>query len=278
MNKKQYNNVIEHTLKHEVSAQTEDSLEVARAIFNNMGVALPQGDMKHVYEVIQSDDYMGWKSCTMQEAQEAANNGTAAIGISEDRIVVLAANDEEEPVAETTAVMSLSENTSAYAVDGLSYATYTQPTINREYYGFGGLYREVKDTEVNCFEYALLYDKDEGLNLWFTPLDPEYKSEYFIGRIINLIKSKGFECRQIDSYDSKLRHMEYRIAARIPNDDRYNYHFIYQLSDGTWAGKDLDFPSEHFGKGNPSNSPEMWNRDAYSPEAGTIYFAVRPEL
>lgn len=94
MNKKQYNNVIEHTLKYERSGQTEDSLEVARAVFNNMGVALPQGDIKHVYEVIKTDDYMGWKSCTMQEAQEAANDGIAAIGISEDRIVVLAAVDE----------------------------------------------------------------------------------------------------------------------------------------------------------------------------------------
>ena len=128
MNKKQYNNVIENTLKHEQSAQTEDSLATARAIFDNMGVALPQGDMKTVYETIKTDNYMGWKSCTMQEAQEAANNGTAAIGISEDRIVVLSANDEEQPVAQTASVMTLDENTSAYAVDGLEYYAYNITT------------------------------------------------------------------------------------------------------------------------------------------------------
>ena len=121
MNKKQYNNVIENTLKHE---QSEDSLSTARAIFDNMGVALPQGDMKTVYETIKTDNYMGWKSCTMQETQAAADNGTAAIGISEDRIVVLSANDEEEPVAQTASVMTLSESTSAYVVDGLQYYTY----------------------------------------------------------------------------------------------------------------------------------------------------------
>ena len=93
-----------------------------------MGIALPQGDIKHVHEVIKTDDYMGWKSCTMQEAQEAANNGTAAIGISEDRIVVLAANDEDVPVVENTAVMTLSEKTSAYAVEGMSYAIYSNGT------------------------------------------------------------------------------------------------------------------------------------------------------
>ena len=135
MNKKQYNNVIENTLKHEQSAQTDDSLATARAIFNNMGVALPQGDIKTVYETIKTDNYMGWKSCTMQEAQAAADNGTAAIGISEDRIVVLSANDEEQPVAQTASVMTLDENTSAYAVEGMQYYSYgyadtTRITVN----------------------------------------------------------------------------------------------------------------------------------------------------
>ena len=125
MNKKQYNNIIDHTLKHE---HTEDSLSTARAIFNNMGVALPNGDMKEVYETVKTDNYMGWKSCTMQEAQSAADNGTAAIGISEDRIVVLAGTDEEEPVAQTASVMTFDENTSAFAVNGLEYYSYSYGT------------------------------------------------------------------------------------------------------------------------------------------------------
>ena len=132
MNKKQYNNVIKNTLKYE---QTEDSLATARAIFDNMGVALPNGDMKTVYETISTDNYMGWKSCTMQEVQEAADKGIAAIGISEDKIVVLSANDEEQPVAQTASVMTLDENTSAFAVDGLEYYSYgyadtTRITVN----------------------------------------------------------------------------------------------------------------------------------------------------
>lgn len=131
---------------------------------------------------------------------------------------------------------------------------------------------------MNCFEYALLYDEDEELELWFLNSDLEYKSKYFSDRIISLITSKGFECRQIDLYDAKLRHMEYRIAARTPNADRYNYHFIYQLGDGTWAGKDANRPSQHFGKGNPSNSPEMWAYDKYSPEAGTLYYEVSKRI
>ncbi len=43
MNKKQYNNVIENTLKQEQTAHTDNSLATARAIFDNMGVALTTG-------------------------------------------------------------------------------------------------------------------------------------------------------------------------------------------------------------------------------------------
>ena len=121
-NGKQYNNVIDYTLKHE---QTEDSLSTARAIFNNMGVALPNGSMREVYEIIKTDNYMNWRSCTMQEAQQAADNGIAAIGISEKRIVVLSANNEEETITEISSVMALSENTSAFAISDLQYYSYS---------------------------------------------------------------------------------------------------------------------------------------------------------
>ena len=69
---------------------------------------------------------------------------------------------------------------------------------------------------------------------------------------------------------------EYRVAVRAPNDwdQKIYYHMIYQLSDGTWAGKDDQSLSKHFGNGNPSISPEMWENDAYPASAGTIYFAV----
>ena len=130
MNFKQYNNIIDYTVKHDAEAQTDDSLKTARTIFNNMGVALPNGSMKEVYETIKTDNYMGWKSCTMEEAQKAADKGVAAIGINENRIVVLSANDEEDPVAEMASVMSLSENTSAYAVEGLAYYSYSYSTTN----------------------------------------------------------------------------------------------------------------------------------------------------
>lgn len=133
MNKKQYNNVIDWTLKHEAQAQLEDSLEATRTICTELGVALPNGTIKEVADTLATNDYMYWRSCTMQEAQEAANNGTPAIGISEERIVLLAANDEEQPIEDSVSVMTLSEGTSAYAVDDLRYYAYGSRSISTTY-------------------------------------------------------------------------------------------------------------------------------------------------
>ena len=273
MNKKHYNNVIDWTLKHDRAAQTEDSLATARAIFKNMGVALPNGSMQEVYDTIKTNKYMGWRACTIQKAQQAADKGTAAIGISKDRMVILAATDEEEPVTATASVMTLSGNNSTYAVDDLAYYAYSAATTN---YGCGGEYRPINDYQVNCLEYALLLDADADIGLVVSIWDPKLNSSYFIKRIIDTIElNSSFTCRSIDAYDSPIDADEYRIAARVPHKDGYNYHFIYQLSDGTWAGKDNMKPSRHFEKENPSITPEMWSYDAYPPEAGTIYFAVK---
>lgn len=268
MNKKQYNNVIENTLKHE---QTDDSLSTARAIFDNMGVALPQGDMKTVYETIKTDNYMGWSSCTMEEAQEAADKGIAAIGISEDKIVVLSANDEEQPVAQTASVMTIVENVSILAQDNLEYYSYSYETDDT-YYGCGGEYRQVDSREPNCLGYALFLEESPSINcLWGSSHDTESFSGKFEAAI-----SYYYDCRRIDAYDSPINVNEYRLAVRCPNGlDGVNiYHVIYQLSDGTWAGKNDIYPSRHFGRGNPSICSQMWSDDDYAPEAGTIYFAV----
>ncbi len=180
MDKMQYNNVIDYTLKHDLLAQTTDSLATARAVFNNMGVALPQGDLKTVFETIKTNNYMGWRSCTAQEAQAAADRGTAAIGISEDRIVVLSATDDENPVMKTSSVMSLSENLSENEVNTLSYFSYSCGSSGGD--GTGGTYKPtatiIKEGNFNkvlfgskvwrCINRDMIYnDNDDGTNsIW----------------------------------------------------------------------------------------------------------------
>ncbi len=122
MDRKQYNNIINHSLKAE---KPDTSLSAARGIFKNLGVALPRGDLKAVCETVKTDDYMGWRSCSMEEAQAAANIGTAAMGVSSDRIVVIAGVDSDEPAAENSAVMTITDTTPALAVSGLQFYAYS---------------------------------------------------------------------------------------------------------------------------------------------------------
>ncbi len=124
MNKKQYNNIINHSLQYDCK-DSENPLDTVRVIFNNMGVALPQGTIKEVYDTVSTGEYMGWKKCTLEEAKEAANNGIAAMGISENKIVVLSAEDDEQPVQQTASVLTLTDNTPAVAVANLQYYSYS---------------------------------------------------------------------------------------------------------------------------------------------------------
>lgn len=115
MNKQEYNNVIETTVAQQTGKK--DSLETTREVLNNMGVVLPQGDLKQVSEGLATDDYMGWRKCTVKEAQEYANVGTAVVAISDEQIALVAANEDEgQAVATSSAVMTLDETTPAIAV------------------------------------------------------------------------------------------------------------------------------------------------------------------
>lgn len=203
MDKKQYNNVIDYTLKHDKSAQTDDSLATARAIFTNMGVALPQGDIKEVFEVIKSGAYMSWRPCSMKEAQAAADQGIAAIGISDKRILVLSANDEEQPITKTTSVMSISENTSALEVDGLNYFSYGRGRCG------GG------NCGGNCGNETLVLDK---------PYDPSYPYENHFANsqaYYNYLATYSYELRNDIVYEFSFEEFnKFRAHISLMNYER----------------------------------------------------------
>ena len=120
MNKQEYNNVIGISVQKQ--SGTNDSLQIPREALNNMGVVLPQGDLKQVSDGLATDNYMGWRKCTVKEAQEYANEGTAVVAVSEDKIALVAANEDEGKVAaNSSAVMTLDENTPALAVADMAF-------------------------------------------------------------------------------------------------------------------------------------------------------------
>ncbi len=137
MTAEQYNNVVKCTMKREEFPKGADSFEQARAIFKNLGVALPQGTRRQVLDLLQTNDYMGWRSCTAQEAQQYANKGVAAIGVGEDRMVILSAETEEEKgkeavVAKKPMVMTLQADAITDAAPDLAFYAYSYDTTTTQ--------------------------------------------------------------------------------------------------------------------------------------------------
>ncbi len=131
MTYKQYNNIIEHSLQYDCN-EINSSLDTVRTILSNMGVALPQGKLQEVYDIVSTNEYMGWRRCSMQEAREATARGVAAIGINEEKIILLSAEDEEQPIEETAEVVALSDATMAMSVADLQYYAYTSAATTVE--------------------------------------------------------------------------------------------------------------------------------------------------
>ncbi len=95
MNSKQYKNIIEWTLNNSKMDSTNNHLDIIKNIFKNMGISIPHGDYSEIYRIIGSNDYMGWRLCTYNEAQNFANNGIPVIGINENSMVVISPNEEK---------------------------------------------------------------------------------------------------------------------------------------------------------------------------------------
>ena len=88
MTASQYKNVIEWSLYLNKS-KDESPMIMARKILNNLGVALPQGNVKEILHILESNTYMGWRSCSLVEAEQYAEIGVPTIAINEEDIVII---------------------------------------------------------------------------------------------------------------------------------------------------------------------------------------------
>lgn len=93
----QYKNIIQWSLCELEESKSElDIQSTIRNLFDNLGIAFPQGDLKKVLEILQTNDYMGWRNCSCSEAQKFANIGIASIGISIEIIFLIMPDDAIE--------------------------------------------------------------------------------------------------------------------------------------------------------------------------------------
>jgi hypothetical protein len=147
-------------------------------------------------------------------------------------------------------------------------------------YGCGGKYLQDNSRNTNCLGYALFLNGNIAIpkvqNATSSSSYSNTITQYINSTILNLYPMKNYNkrCYPIAAYNTPIPDTMYRIAFRKhPTID--TFHFIYQLSDGTWAGKNTTANnSKHFGNSNPSSTPAMWDNDAYPSSMGTIYFAV----
>lgn len=89
----QYKNIIEWSLYSSLSS-VEDDLQIARRIFNNLGVSFPNGDHKTVCSSIKKNTFLGWRPVQPEDAQRYANAGFATIALNEEQVFVICPNNE----------------------------------------------------------------------------------------------------------------------------------------------------------------------------------------
>lgn len=86
----EYRNIIETTLfLNDQINIFEGSKYVARAIFQNAGVAFPSGDYADIYTALCTNTYMNWRSCNFEVVQALANGGTPTIGVDCNQVIII---------------------------------------------------------------------------------------------------------------------------------------------------------------------------------------------
>lgn len=98
MTSSQYNNIIQWTLSNQLPDKQDKFVSTAKKIFNGCGVEFPSGNGEAVRAVLKDNDYIAWRGCTAEEAQQYANEGKAAIGICGEQIIVIKPEEEWVPI------------------------------------------------------------------------------------------------------------------------------------------------------------------------------------
>lgn len=167
MDKVQYNNVINHILKHELNRFKTDTVENVRKIFKAMGVSLPNGNISEIHKILKTNKYMGWRLCTMEQAREASNNGIAAVGINDSKMAVIVV-DNENLIPTNDYVISVDKCTAA-TVSGFEFYSYgygitTVSDYNTDYRGLPIL----TNRQLNLLYYNTSFYK-EAADLYMIP-------------------------------------------------------------------------------------------------------------
>lgn len=135
MTAKEYRSVVDWTVK-KCKERSDETIDTVRAVCKNLGAELPDGDVREISEVLKTNDYMGWRSCSINDAKFCAEIGVAAIGIDDNKIVIVADNANKNNPSMLTKnstddiIMTITDDTPALAVGNIHFYSYS--------YGCGG--------------------------------------------------------------------------------------------------------------------------------------------
>ena len=139
-------------------------------------------------------------------------------------------------------------------------------------YGAAGNYRYTSSSSYRCYPYSLRLTSD-----LFVPLSTSY---YTVSDVANAVcgdpalAANNLKARVLGSdmtYIAYVKTNEYRVAVRVGYHNVggvyvRDYHFMEQLSDGSWAHKPSIYPSMN----NISNA-ETDNWNLYGPNGSVLY-------
>ena len=144
-------------------------------------------------------------------------------------------------------------------------------------------YRSISTNEPNCWRYAMLYNNGtyEPPLSGLSDENPEAANRIIYNTQSHL-RQNGYPnatARAITGWTAPIYNGEYRVAFRfyVTNGriEAGDYHFIYELSTGQWAGKYAGQPSYNHGFINPNlNEVGQWSSDLV--DYNTYYMAIKP--
>lgn len=90
----EYEKAIRNALSE--AQQTNDCISVVRKILNNCDAEFPYGDCRGILAELSENNFSQWRSCTYEDAEKFADEGVPAVGVNEERMILIAPNDGEK--------------------------------------------------------------------------------------------------------------------------------------------------------------------------------------
>lgn len=113
----QYKNIVQWTIRYNQLSEDETAVNAMRILFNNLGVALPQGNLEDITKILKTKTFIGWRPCTCKDAKRFANSGVAAMAVSGNKAVIILPDKNVDNFSDDSSLNETKSRFIAYADD-----------------------------------------------------------------------------------------------------------------------------------------------------------------